>query len=380
MERQIIAWLKAGIMEEYANIPKENAMGTPQGGVISPLLANIALHGLEEHLKNYVSSRKFPKPHPEAGRGAKVKRAALGVIRYADDFVIIHRNAEIMEKIILETKDWLANVGLEISPEKTKLRRASESFTFLGFQIILVSKQGQYRVKITPSKENVKRLIDKTRNIIQNNKSASSYALIYLLRPVLIGWGNYFRYVECKETFNKVDNVIYNQIRAWVFRRATRQGRETVKQKYFPEDRVYKFQNRTYKANWVLNGTRTLKEGKPRTAHLPKLTWIASEKYVKVKETNSVFDGNHIYWAERCPRYSSLSTRVANLLNRQNGKCSTCKKKFQMEDCMEVDHIIPRSQGGLDHYNNLQLLHRQCHVNKTSIDLRSSSENLAGAG
>lgn len=309
MERQIIAWLKAGIMYEYANIPRENTMGTPQGGIISPLLANIALHGLEEHLKNYVSSRNFPKPYLNAARGAKTKRQALGVIRYADDFVIIHRNAEIMEKVILETKDWLANVGLEISPEKTKLRKASESFRFLGFQIILVSKQGQYRVKITPSKENVKRFTDKTHKIIQTNKSASSYGLIYLLRPVLIGWGNYFRYCECKETFKKVDNILYNQIRAWVFRRAIRQGRETVKQKYFPENRVYKFQNRTYKANWILNGARTLKGRKPRVTHLPKMTWIASEKYVKVKETASVYDSNHLYWAERSPRYSSLSTR-----------------------------------------------------------------------
>ena len=376
MERQIIAWLKAGIMDEYANTPRCHTTGVPQGGIISPLLANIALHGLEEHLKGYVSSRNFPKPYPEASRGAKSKRKALGVIRYADDFVLIHRNAEIMEKVILETKDWLANVGLELSPEKSKLRKASETFTFLGFQIALVSKQGQYRVKITPSKENVKRLTDKTRNIIQNNKSASAYSLIYLLRPVLVGWGNYFRYCECKETFSKVDNVIFNQIRAWVFRRAIRQGRKAVKQKYFPADRIYKFQNRTYKGNWILNGTRTLKGGKPRTTHLPKLAWIASEKYVKVKETASVFDGNHLYWAERSPRYSTLSTRVCNLLKRQKGICNACKIKFQIEDRMEVDHIVP----GLDQYNNLQLLHRQCHVKKTKIDLRSSSENLVGAG
>ena len=380
MERQIIAWLKAGIMDEYANTPRCNTTGTPQGGIISPLLANIALHGLEEHLKEYVSSRKFPKPHPNAARGTRTKKAALGVIRYADDFVIIHQNAEIMEKVILETKDWLAKVGLEISSEKTKLRKASESFTFLGFQIILVKRQEQYRVKITPSKENVHQLTDKTRNIIQNNKSASSYGLIYLLRPILIGWGNYFRYCECKETFKKVDNIIYNQIRAWVFRRATRQGRETVKQKYFPENRVYKFQNRSYKANWILNGTKTLKGGKPKTVHLPKVAWIASENYAKVKETSSVYDGNHLYWAGRSARYSSLSTRVCNLLNRQKGKCTACKRKFHMEDYMEVDHIIPRSQGGLDQYNNLQLLHRQCHVDKTSIDLRSNLENLAGAG
>ena len=380
MERQIIAWLKAGIMDEYSNTPRSNLTGTPQGGIISPLLANIALHGLEEHLKNYVSSRNFPKPHPEAGRGAKPKRKALGVIRYADDFVIIHRNAEIMKKVIIETKVWLADVGLEISPEKSNLRRASETFTFLGFQIALVTRQGRYRVKITPSKENVKRLIDKTRNIIQNNKSASSYSLIYLLRPIIIGWGNYFRYCECKETFKKVDNVLYNQIRAWVFRRSTRQGRKTIKQRYFPENRVYKFQNRTYKANWILNGTRTLKGGKPRTVHLPKMAWITSEKYAKIKETASVYDGNHLYWANRSPRYTSLSTRVCNLLKRQNGKCTACKKKFQIGDPMEVDHILPRSQGGLDQYKNLQLLHRQCHVNKTSLDLRSKKENLAGAG
>jgi RNA-directed DNA polymerase len=380
MERQIIAWLKAGIMEEYANTPRESTMGTPQGGIISPLLANIALHGLEEHLKNYVSSRDFPKPHPNASRGTKAKREALGVIRYADDFVLIHRNPEIMEKVILETKEWLTSVGLEISPEKTNLRLASQSFKFLGFQITLVTRQGKNRVKITPSKENVKRFTDKTRNIIQNNKSASAYSLIYLLRPILIGWGNYFRYSECKETFQKIDNVIYNQLRAWVFRRATRQGRITVKQKYFPEGRIYKFQSRTYKANWILNGTRALKGGKPKTTYLPKMAWIASEKHVKIKETASVYDGNHFYWANRCPRYSSLSTRVCNLLNRQKGRCNACKRKFQIGDNMEVDHIKPQSQGGLDQYNNLQLLHRQCHVNKTSIDRSSKPVNLAGAG
>lgn len=380
MEKQITAWLKAGIMDEYANIPRDSTMGTPQGGIISPLLANIALHGLEEYLKNYVSSRSFPKAHPNAARGTRTKRNALGVIRYADDFVIIHRNAEIMEKVILETKAWLANVGLEISPEKSKLRKASQSFTFLGFQITLIPKQERYRVKITPSKENVTRLTDKIRNIIQNNKSASPYALIYLLRPVLIGWGNYFQYCECKETFKKVDNVIHNQIRAWVFRRAVRQGRKAVKQKYFPEGRSYKFQNREYKANWILNGTRTLKGGKPRTAHLPKLAWISSINYIKIKDTASVYDGDHLYWANRCPRYSSLSTRVCNLLERQKGKCNACKIEFQINDCMEVDHIKPRSQDGLDRYDNLQLLHRYCHTKKTLTDLRSSQENLAGAG
>jgi len=294
MEKQVQAWLQAGIMEEYVNTPRVST-GTPQGGVISPLLANIALHGLEEHLKNYVSSRDFPKPHSTAARETRAKRTALGVIRYADDFVIIHRNPEIMEKVIVETKNWLTNIGLEISEEKSRLRWASQSFNFLGFQIILVKRQKEIRVKITPAKENVKALTDKTRSIIQNNKSASSYKLIYLLRPVLIGWGNYFRYCECKETFKKVDNVVYNQLRAWVLRRATRQGRIVTMRKYFPEGREYRFQNRTYKANWIFSGSQVGKGGKPVNVYLPKISWISSKSFVKVTDSSSAYDSNHVY-------------------------------------------------------------------------------------
>lgn len=370
MERQINAWLKAGTMEEYTNIPRENTMGTPQGGVISPLLANIALHGIEEYLLNYLSLRDFPKPHPNAARGTRAKRASLGVIRYADDLVIIHRNPIIMEKVIIKIKEWLANVGLEISEEKSKLRWASQSFRYLGFQIVSVTRHGKPRVKITPSKESVRNLTIKTRNVIQNNKSASASSLIYLLRPIIIGWGNYFCYCECKETFNKVDNIIYNQLRAWVLRRATRIGRIATMEKYFIRDRTYKFQNRTSKANWIFAGQQFRKSGKPINTFLPKISWISSKSYVKVAGNASVFNNDHLYWAARNPKYSSLSIRVKNLYNRQQGKCSACKRKFHNGDHMEVDHIVPRSKGGLDHYNNLQLLHKQCHIEKTRIDLK----------
>jgi RNA-directed DNA polymerase len=372
MEMQVKAWLNAGIFDQYACQQKSTfpEMGTPQGGIISPLLANIALHGLEEHLLTYVSSRDFPKPHPGAARGTRAKRAALGIIRYADDFVLIHRNPKIMERVICETKVWLAGMGLEVSEEKTRLRWASQSFKFLGFQIVLVNTHDRYRVKITPSKENVLRLIDKTNYVIQSGKSASSYELARRLRPILLGWANYFRYCECKTTFSKVDNLVYQQIRAWALRRAVRTSRTEVMLKYFPRGRTYKFQNRTYKANWVLSGIRIDRTtGKPCTIILPKIAWISSEKYVKISGTRSVFDGDGIYWAKRTPRYSSLSTRVANLLRIQNGKCSICKDRFQMEDQMEVDHIIPVFKGGKDEYINLQLLHRQCHVIKTAEDL-----------
>ena len=376
MEDQISAWLKAGIFDQYATMPKTSATteeSTPQRGILSPLLANIALHGLEEHLLSYVSGRKFPKPHDNAARGVKAKRAALGIVRYADDFVIIHRNLEILQLVIQETKAWLSGMGLSISEENYALSMASQTFKFLGFQIAYVKVQEKFRVKITPSKDNVMRLTSKVRKVIQNNKAASAYELIGKLRPVLLGWANFFQFVECKQTFSKVDNIVYQQIRAWVFRRAIRQGREKVKENYFPSGNIYKFSGRDYKANWILNGPEEIsKTNKVTTIYLPKLSWVKSNKFVKVKGTASVYDGNEIYWSLRTPRYSILSTRVKNLLLRQKGKCQICSRTFKEDDVWEVDHITPCFKGGKDSYSNLQLLHRQCHVTKTKKDLSFS--------
>lgn len=331
MKEQISAWLKAGIFDEYASTPKVTSPteGTLQGDVISPLLANIALHGLENHLLDFVSGRKMPKPHPNAARGSRAKRTALGIIRYADDFVIIHRNLEILKLVIEETKKWLSDIGLFILEEKSALRLASQTFKFLGFQIAYVKVQNKFRVKITPSKENISRITSKTKSIIQTNKAASAYELISKLRPVLIGWGNYFQFCECKEAFSNVDNIVYQQIRAWVFRRVVRQGRLEVKEKYFPSGKTYKFQGRSYNANWILNGSKKTTNDKIITIYLPKLSWIESRKYVKVKRNASVYDNNEIYWTLSIPRYSILSTSVKNLLIKQKGKCSSCSKEVK---------------------------------------------------
>jgi RNA-directed DNA polymerase len=370
MENQIKSWMNAGIFDELAQYPKTSipTMGTPQGEIISPLLCNIALHGIENHLLQFVENLQI-KPHSNATTGKRTKRNALGFIRYADDFVIIHQNPVIMDLLIKETKKWLSGVGLELPPEKSKLRKASNSFNFLGFQITTITKHDKYRVKIVPSKDNCKALSEKTRQYISRNKATSAYIMITKLRPILLGWANYFKYCECTETFSKIDNIIYQQIRAWVFRRAVRQGRKAVKQKYFPEGRQYKFQGRLYNGNWILNGVQTSKiEKKPKTNFLPKIQWISSEKYVKVKGDASVYDGNHIYWATRTPIHSIYSTRVKNLLIKQNGKCNYCKNLFTVTDIIEVDHIIPKYKGGKDNYNNLQLLHAYCHKSKTKLD------------
>jgi len=278
MEAQVRAWLKASIMEGYANDPKSvgpSTEGTPQGGVISPLLANIALHGLENHLKKFVTKL----PPPRAGtRGSAVRRKALTIVRYADDFVIIHENLEILNACIAETKVWLSSIGLEISPEKSAIRDGRQSFLFLGFQIIQVKKDNSYQVKITPSKVKQTALKDKIKRIIGMNKSSSAYKLIRILRPIIIGWANYYRYCECGAVFRKLTDAIFRKVRAWVFRRDTRNGRMTVKEKYFPVGKEYSFNGKVHRDNWILYGKEKSKGNKLREAFLPHIVWVSSKK------------------------------------------------------------------------------------------------------
>ncbi len=382
MERQIRAWLKAGIMEGYANSPKEfqtvpeNKMGTPQGGIISPLLANIALHGLEDNLKEFCANKISTKIYNTKRRGTASRASACGVIRYADDFVVIHQSRAVLDLCRSEVQRWLANMGLELNQEKSKLRDTREGFKFLGFQIILVKKGIAYKVKIVAAKDNCNRLLDKARNVVRKAKAWSSYDLIRVLKPILIGWANYYRFSECKDLFSKLDNQVYGMIRAWVFRRDTRNGRLEVRQRYFPSGRTYVFQGRKYSDNWVLTGQAKGKKGKVTNNFLPRLFWIESSKFVKIQGSRSPFDGDHIYWANRLAKYSGLANGTIKLLKSQDFKCNHCHQSFAQGDRLEIDHIIPKSAGGSDTYSNLQILHRICHVGKTRGDMQTPTSDL----
>jgi RNA-directed DNA polymerase len=175
-----------------------------------------------------------------------------------------------MELCITEAKQWLIGMGLEISDEKSKLRDAREGFKFLGFQIILVKKENAYKVKMTPSKANRLRFLDKVRTVIRSAKAWSSYDLVRVLRPIYLGWANYYSTTECKDIFTKLNNSILGMLRAWAFRRDTRHGRFFIKQKYFPSGCKYSFHGRSYHDNWILVG-QTKKRGK---LVLPHLFWV----------------------------------------------------------------------------------------------------------
>jgi len=378
MKNQIKAWLEADIMQGYANDPiidvEKSVMGTPQGGIMSPLLANIALHGLETATKEFYAENIGAKTVCKRDRLRK-----LSVVRYADNFVVIaDKEAEIL-KVQEFIQEWLANeCGLELSQEKTRITNSTKGFEFLGFHLISLKKQQEekYTFRIHISKSSKKRFLQKTRTIFQNHRSASAGHLVTMLNPIITGWCNYYKFCDCTRDFKQVEFAFFGQLRAWVFRRRSKglNTREKIKEKYFPPETEVIFNGVKHKGNWILIGTTLSRNNQKRIVNLVYPSWIRSSTYVKVRGIKSPFDGDHIYWSQRTQRYGAFSETERKLLAVQNGRCTRCNELFTTGDTIERDHIQRIADGGNDVFSNLQLLHRHCHEVKTREERRKQTK------
>lgn len=364
LNRLIKAWLKAGVFD--GGECSKTDSGTPQGGVISPLLANIALHGMEQAINNIAKSLPGDKT---------VNQKALSFIRYADDFVIIHPELNVIQRCQTEISAWLEEMGLELKPSKTRIghtlqkpnANSQEGFDFLGFNIRQYkagkTKSGKtpqrkllgFKTLIKPSLKAIKRHYSKICQIINTYKSVSQEALINHLNPVIKGWSNYYSMVVSKEIFSDIDSLVFQKLQAWGKRRHPGKSGHWISNKYWKT---------IADDNWVFAST---KEGKVILTLL-KHAKTKIVRHVKVKGNSSPFDANLVYWSKRKGVNPLLPIRVTTLLKAQKGKCTHCGLYFQEESVMEVDHIIPKSKGGKDVYKNLQLLHRHCHDEKTITD------------
>lgn len=299
IEIQLKAWLKSGILEGLVNSTKESNIiekitGTPQGEILSPLLSNIALHGLEIHMKKWISTKvSFVKTN---GYLKNVKRKSFSVLRYAGNFVIIHQDKKTVYEAKKEIFHWLLDFPrIKLYHRKTSIQNSDEGFNFLGFSGITIRIGDKVRAKIYPSRKSQELLILKVRDVIQRNRSTSSYNLILLLRPIIACWSNYFKYSECTNCFQKLTHLILQQLRAWVFRRDTRNGRKKIKQRYFPSGKEYYFNGKNHKDNWVLNGKIRDKKGIMKENWLPHMRWVNREKWVNIKVNQLPFQGDNLY-------------------------------------------------------------------------------------
>ena len=371
LSRQIKAWLKAGVVNKGELFP--TLEGTPQGGVCSPLLANIALHGLEDLIK-----KSFPQK--QGYRDGKYWSIPTpNIIRYADDFVVLHKDIEVIKRCKSLIETWLKDIGLELKDEKTRISHSLEEyqgntgFDFLGFHI-QHHKVGKYKsgfdskkrhlgfkLKITPSKKSIKNHLIKIEEVIDKHRASKPEKVIGMLNPIIRGWCNYFRGVISSEIFKLLDHLTYQKLRRWAKRRHPNKGKKWVKAKYWKT-----IDNR----NWVFSDTHEDKI----TCTLMNHSDTKIVRHIKVKGIKSPYDGDFVYWSQRLSAYPETSTRVKTLLKRQKAKCTMCKLSFTSQDILEVDHIKPKSLGGIDTYKNLQLLHRHCHDKKSRQDYQDYLE------
>ncbi len=204
-------WLEAGYVEDDKLYPTRK--GTPQGGIISPTLANMTLDGLEEVIRKAVP-----------------RRLRVNFIRYADDFIITAKSKSLLMRIKRAVEAFLAERGLTLSKEKTFITHITNGFTFLGQTF---RKHGNV-LHITPSKEGVLALMDKVGTILRKHVSAPMPALIKKLNQVLRGWGNYHRHVVSSDAFSRIDTYVYEQLWRMLHRRHPQKSKKWLRKQYWP--------------------------------------------------------------------------------------------------------------------------------------------------
>ena len=330
------------------------------------MLANIALHGLETTIKNAI-----PRFHGSSRKGEQVEWSPT-VIRFADDFVVLHRDLQVIRHIQQVAADWLKPMGLELSLKKTQISHTLNpvisddkervGFDFLGFTIRQFRvgnsrrlrsgfKRG-YKTIIRPSEKSVKKHYAKLKQLSQILRGKSQRELIDTLNPVIKGWTNYFRTTSSSWTFNKLRYMTYRLLRRWAVRRQSKKDHTRWKlyESYFhPSQGKWQFSTDD---GWLLfDHSET---------HIIK--------HIKVKDVRSPFDRDWVYWASRMARHPLIDRDEAILLKRQQGRCPVCEQFFMLGDKIDADHIVPVTAGGRKGRVNQQLLHQHCHQQKTSGD------------
>jgi RNA-directed DNA polymerase len=349
LNRLVKAWLQAGVLDN--GVFTETTTGTPQGGVASPLWANIALHGLEEFIRSQFPARTRRNP-AQPGRQLHWQPQ---IIRYADDLVILHRDRTVIEQCRRLTQAWLPDIGLELSEQKTRIAHTLEKiegeagFNFLGFQVrqYRASKYNTargrgFKTLITPSQEAVKRHWATLSALISQHKAAKQANLIGILNPIIAGWANYYSAVVSTKTFRLLDHRLYEKLRRWAFFRHPRKSRRWAIQQYW---------DTTPGKSWAFRDSN----GPTLNQH----THVPIVRHVKVQGQASPYDGNWSYWAARRGKYPGVSRRLAALLKKQAGHCEACGLFFTPEALIERHH---RDGNRSDNrYINLAVVHRHCH-------------------
>ncbi|MHC5756126.1 MAG: group II intron reverse transcriptase/maturase [Nostoc sp.] len=308
MKLGIFRCLKAGVNPEF---PEQ---GTPQGGVVSPLLANIALNGIESIHRYHNSHKQGRKIKDNTPKGSIVEPS----IRYADDMVIILRPEDDAIEILERISEFLRKRGMNVSQKKTKVTASTDGFDFLGWHF-KVQKNGKFRC--IPSVDNFKAFRKKVKHIV-NNSNYGATTKAEKLAPVVRGWRNCHKFCKMDGSRNSLYHI---ETRTHtVFNKETKQNRHSSKKLL---DKAF-----------------------------PKVSY-SENKHVMVKGVKSPYDGDTAYWSERKSKLYDGETSIA--LKKQNHRCASCGLKFIDEERVHLHHIDENHANWKK--NNLEAIHESCH-------------------
>jgi len=270
-------WLNAGYMEKGELYP--TLKGTPQGGIISPLLMNMTLDGLEAAARKAV---------PWYIPGTKM-RNGVAAIRYADDFVVTSKSRELLEERVLPAiKAFLLERGLTLSEEKTRIVNVKEGFEFLGQH---VRKYANGKLIIKPTSGSLRKVENTIEETLKSHNVGSASSMIRRLNQITGGYCNYHRSCCASSTFGKLDTWVYNAIRRWLHGQHPNKGRQWIIRKYYRSSKAYR---------WIFHATRMGKDGKKEVLDLQKACQTKIRRHTKIRAEANPYDPLYMnYFAER---------------------------------------------------------------------------------
>lgn len=317
----IRGWLKAGVIERGQFLASEQ--GTPQGGVISPCLMNVALHGLEE-----AAGVRYERLGTD---GALTKRSSPVVVRYADDLIALCHSREQAEQVKEQLAAWLTPRGLAFNEDKTSIVHADDGFDFLGFNV----RRYNGKLLIKPSKAAITRIKQRLRQEVRALRGSNTLAVIATINPIVRGWSAYYRTAVSSETFALLDDFLWRLTYRWALWQHPNKSKWWVTSRYFGRF------NGARNDRWVF-GDRI------SGAYTRRFAWTLIVRHTMVTGTASPDDPALTnYWATRRqrPRRSPLDARHQRLLREQDGMCAQCG-----EQLLHADHL-PQSPEGWERWH-----------------------------
>ena len=351
-------WLTAGVFEPGKGFaPTEE--GTPQGGVISPVLLNVALHGLEQ-----AAGVRY---RTSAARSTWARATSPVLVRYADDFIVACHTQAQAEQVKARLAEWLAVRGLALNEDKTSITHARRGFDFLGFNI---RRYPNGKLLIKPSTAAITRIRKRLREVFRAMRGATTLALIRTLNPIISGWAAYYRTAVSSGAFSLLDDYVWKLALKWATRRHRNKPKKWIADRYFGRFHPHR------KDRWVLGD-------RDSGAYLLKFSWTRIVRHQLVTGGSSPDDPALAdYWARRRAKHQPpLGSYAVFQLQRQHGRCPLCgdyllhadhaptstqewEQWFRITRKAISKHnlkIAGRAEPGTPDRDRIHLVHTRCH-------------------